>query len=173
MRREVYGRLQRLPVHYFDQRASREQMTRVVEDVNSVTRRILIDGIEQGSADRAEPAGRADFSISHEPLACRSWRCFPCRCWQVARCRYCVLTHRRYRAFNGRLPAPPDALLMDNLQGVRQIKSFGRESHEDSRFEGRANELRSSTPGHHENIGDVFARDEFCRGAGAVLIFVG
>src|SRR5438034_9868024 len=48
MRRDVYARLQRLPVNYFDQRASGDLMTRVVEDVNSVER-VLIDGTEQGS----------------------------------------------------------------------------------------------------------------------------
>ena len=48
MRREVFGRLQRLPVNYFDQRASGDLMTRVIEDVNSVER-VLIDGTEQGT----------------------------------------------------------------------------------------------------------------------------
>src|SRR5258706_193060 len=48
MRREVFARLQRLPVDYFDQRASGDLMTRVIEDVNSVER-VLIDGTEQGS----------------------------------------------------------------------------------------------------------------------------
>src|SRR2546423_14707202 len=48
MRREVYARLQRLPVNYFDQRASGDLMTRVIEDVNAVER-VLIDGTEQGS----------------------------------------------------------------------------------------------------------------------------
>ena len=33
---------------YFDQRASGDLMTRVIEDVNSVER-VLIDGVEQGS----------------------------------------------------------------------------------------------------------------------------
>src|SRR5437868_11547071 len=47
MRRDVYARLQRLPINYFDQRASGDLMTRVIEDVNSVER-LLIDGTEQG-----------------------------------------------------------------------------------------------------------------------------
>jgi len=47
MRRHVYARLQRLPVGYFDHRASGDLMTRVLEDVNSVER-VLIDGTEQG-----------------------------------------------------------------------------------------------------------------------------
>src|SRR5579863_3299514 len=48
MRCDVYAHLQRLPVSYFDHRASGDLMTRVIEDVNSVER-ILIDGIEQGT----------------------------------------------------------------------------------------------------------------------------
>ena len=40
-----------------------------------------------------------------------------------------------------------NALLMDNLQGVRQIKSFGREVHEDDRFRDRAAELKEGTLG--------------------------
>src|SRR6185295_12711065 len=48
MRCEVYAQLQRLPVNYFDQRASGDLMTRVIEDVNSVER-VLIDGTEQGT----------------------------------------------------------------------------------------------------------------------------
>ena len=42
IRREVYAQLQRLPVGYFDQRASGDLMTRVLEDVNSMER-VLID----------------------------------------------------------------------------------------------------------------------------------
>src|SRR5436309_9195301 len=48
MRRDVYARLQRLPVSYFDPRASGDLMTRVIEDVNAVER-VLIDGTEQGT----------------------------------------------------------------------------------------------------------------------------
>jgi ATP-binding cassette, subfamily B, bacterial len=48
MRRQVYAKLQRLPMNYFDQRASGDLMTRVIEDVNSVER-LLIDGTEQGT----------------------------------------------------------------------------------------------------------------------------
>src|SRR5208283_5410152 len=52
---------------------------------------------------------------------------------------YTLTAHRRYRA-QRQAASAMNALLMDNLQGVRQIKSFGQESHEDARFAGR--ELR-------------------------------
>ncbi|MBT5621771.1 MAG: ABC transporter ATP-binding protein, partial [Verrucomicrobia bacterium] len=41
MRRDVYGRLQRLPVSYYDKRASGDLMTRVIEDVNAVERLLI------------------------------------------------------------------------------------------------------------------------------------
>src|SRR5688500_18170380 len=67
MRREVYGKLQRLPVNYFDQRASGDLMTRVIEDVNSVER-VLIDGTEQGSVALLGIAGVAVIMFATNPL---------------------------------------------------------------------------------------------------------
>src|SRR6185436_3668933 len=40
-----------------------------------------------------------------------------------------------------------NALLMDNLQGIRQIKTFVRQPHEDERFAERADALRQGTLG--------------------------
>ena len=44
MRNELFRRLQRLPIGYFDQRASGDLMTRVIEDVNTVERVVIEDG---------------------------------------------------------------------------------------------------------------------------------
>src|SRR5436189_6236898 len=60
MRRDVYARLQRLPVNYFDQRASGDLMTRVLEDVNAVER-VLIDGTEQGTVAVLSGVGVSGF----------------------------------------------------------------------------------------------------------------
>jgi ABC-type multidrug transport system fused ATPase/permease subunit len=38
-----------------------------------------------------------------------------------------------------------NALLLDNLAGIRQIKAYGRQEHEDRRFAERADELRQGT----------------------------
>jgi ATP-binding cassette subfamily B protein len=48
MRCDLYDKLQRLSVNYYDQRATGDLMTRVIDDVNAVER-VLIDGIEQGT----------------------------------------------------------------------------------------------------------------------------
>jgi ABC-type multidrug transport system fused ATPase/permease subunit len=142
MRRDVYARLQRLPVNYFDQRASGDLMTRVIEDVNSVER-VLIDGTEQGTVAVLSIAGvLALMFYSHPVLA---WvATIPLPILALGALWYTLTAHRRYRA--QRLAASAmNALLMDNLQGIRQIKAFGREAHEDARFAQRADDLRKGT----------------------------
>ena len=144
MRREVYARLQRLPVNYFDQRASGDLMTRVIEDVNSVER-ILIDGIEQGSVAVLSLVIIPIF-LFHMSVKLALIAMVPLPLLAGGALWYTLTAHRRYRG-QRQAASAMNALLMDNLQGVRQIKSFGRESHEDSRFAGRADDLRQTTLG--------------------------
>jgi len=47
LRSDLYSHIQLLPLRWFDNCATGDLMTRVIEDVNSVER-VLIDGIEQG-----------------------------------------------------------------------------------------------------------------------------
>src|SRR5690242_6036990 len=48
LRSDLYSHIQLLPLRWFDNRATGDLMTRILEDVNSVER-MLIEGIEQGS----------------------------------------------------------------------------------------------------------------------------
>jgi len=144
MRREVYGRLQRLPVNYFDQRASGDLMTRVIEDVNSVER-ILIDGIEQGTV-AVLGLVVVPVILFHMSVKLALVAMIPIPVLAGGAFWYTLTAHKRYRA-QRQAASAMNALLMDNLQGVRQIKSFGRERHEDERFSGRAGDLRQSTLG--------------------------
>jgi ATP-binding cassette subfamily B protein/subfamily B ATP-binding cassette protein MsbA len=144
MRREVYSRLQRLPVGYFDPRASGDLMTRVIEDVNSVER-LLIDGTEQGSVALLSLAGVAIIMFATNP-ALAGVALIPLPLLAGGALWYTLTAHRRYRA-QREAASDMNALLMDNLQGVRQIKAFGREEHEDERFTSRADALRRSTLG--------------------------
>ena len=144
MRRDVYARLQRLPVNYFDQRASGDLMTRIVEDVNSVER-VLIDGTEQGSV--AILSIIAVIAIMFSMNATLAWVALvPLPILALGAAWYTTTAHRRYR-IQREAASAMNALLMDNLQGVRQIKAFGREEHEDQRFAQRADELRTGTLG--------------------------
>ena len=142
MRRHVYARLQRLPVAWFDQRASGDLMTRVIEDVNNVER-LLIDGVEQGTVAVLSIVGALILMFASSPtLALVALAPLP---FLIGGALWYTLTaHKRYR-LQREASSAMNALLMDNLQGIRQIKAFGRQSHEDERFASRADDLRKGT----------------------------
>ena len=142
MRRDLYSRLQRLPVTYYDQRASGDLMTRVIEDVNSVER-MLIDGTEQGTVALLSIIGVLFLLFrAHANLA---WTALVPMPFLIAGALWYTRTaHQRYRA-QRRASSAMNALLMDSLQGIRQIKAFGRQAHEDTRFSQKADDLRTGT----------------------------
>jgi ABC-type multidrug transport system fused ATPase/permease subunit len=144
IRREVYARLQRLPAGYFDQRASGDLMTRVLEDVNSMER-VLIDGTEQGTVALLGVASVTAIMFLTNPLLTLI-ALIPLPILSGGALWYTLTAHRRYRRQRVASSAM-NALLMDNLQGIRQIKAFGREPHEDERFAKRADDLRNGTLG--------------------------
>lgn len=142
MRRDVFARLQRLPVPWFDQRSSGDLMTRVIEDVNNVER-MLIDGVEQGTVALLSIVGAMILMLLYSPMLA-AVALIPLPFLIGGAMWYTLTAHRRYRR-QREASSAMNALLMDNLQGIRQIKAFGRQTHEDARFAGRADELRNGT----------------------------
>ena len=142
MRRDVYGRLQRLPVSYYDKRASGDLMTRVIEDVNAVER-LLIDGTEQGTVAIVSIFGVLAILFATNPVLA-GMAMIPIPLLAIGAMCYTLTAHRRYRK-QRQASSAMNALLLDNLQGVREIKAFGREKHEDQRFTDRAEAMRQST----------------------------
>lgn len=142
MRRDVYARMQRLPLTWFDPRASGDLMTRIIEDVNNVER-FLIDGTEQGTVAILSIVGALVFMFDYSPTLALV-ALIPMPLLVFGALWYTLTAHRRYRKQREAASAM-NALLMDNLQGIRQIKCFGREQHEDTRFAERADALRKGT----------------------------
>ncbi len=144
MRRDVFAKLQRLPVNYFDKRASGDLMTRVVEDINNVER-LLIDGTEQGTVAVLCIFGISGILFYTDPFLA-AVALSPLPLLAMGALWYTLTAHRRYRRQREAASAM-NALLMDDLQGIRQIKAYGRQDHEDARFADRAESLRQGTLG--------------------------
>ena len=142
IRRAVYSRLQELPVGYFDQRASGDLMTRVIEDVNTMER-ILIDGTEQGTVAILSIVGVLGFLFFMNPMLA-GIALIPVPLLFGGALWYTLTAHRRYRT-QRKAASAMNALLMDNLQGIRQIKAYGRQPHENARFAERADDMRQGT----------------------------
>ena len=142
MRRDLYNKLQRLSVQYFDQRASGDLMTRVIDDVNAVER-VLIDGIEQGTTALLMLIGAGTLMAQISPQLL-FWTLIPVPLLITGALLFTLSAHNRYRPQRVAASAL-NALLLDNLQGIRQIKGYGREPHELTRFTQKANDLRLAT----------------------------
>jgi ABC-type multidrug transport system fused ATPase/permease subunit len=142
IRCQVYGRLQQLAPSWFDHRATGDLMTRVIEDVGAMER-LLIDGTEQGVVAVLGVLGVATLLFLNDP-ALAAVALIPVPLLVAGGVWYTRTAASRYRA-RSQASSAMNALLMDNLQGIRQIKLFGREAHEDSRFAQRADALRTGT----------------------------
>src|SRR5881394_3610589 len=142
LRSDLYSHIQLLPLRWFDNRATGDLMTRVIEDVNSVER-VLIDGIEQGVV--------AVLQIVIVVAVMFYWNAklamlalVPLPFLIAGALAYTLTAHRRYR-LQRRAASAMNALLHDNLSGIRQIKSFAREKEEHARFNRVSDQLRHAT----------------------------
>src|SRR5213079_98991 len=142
LRSDLYSHIQLLPLRWFDNRATGDLMTRVIEDVNSVER-VLIDGIEQGVV--------AVLQIVIVVAVMFYWNAklamlalVPLPLLIAGALGYTLTAHRRYR-LQRRAASNINALLHDNLAGIRQIKSFAREREEHGRFNRASDQLRHAT----------------------------
>src|SRR5467141_1352229 len=142
LRSDLYSHIQLLPLRWFDNRATGDLMTRVLEDVNAVER-VLIDGIEQGVVAILQVLiVIAVMFYFNAKLALLALTPFP---FLIAGAlTYTLTAHRRYR-LQRRAASAMNALLHDNLSGIRQIKSFAREKEEHTRFNRVSGQLRHAT----------------------------
>src|ERR1700687_4871310 len=142
LRSDLYSHIQLLPLRWFDNRATGDLMTRVIEDVNSVER-MLIDGIEQGVVAALQVViVMAMMFYLDVKLALLALAPFPLLF--PGALPYTLAAHRRYR-LQRRAASAMNALLHDNLSGIRQIKSFAREKEEHARFNRVSDQLRHAT----------------------------
>jgi len=142
LRSDLYSHIQLLPLRWFDNRATGDLMTRVIEDVNSVER-VLIDGIEQGVVALLQVIiVMVVMLYLNAKLALLALAPFPLLI--AGALTYTLTAHRRYR-LQRRAASAMNALLHDNLSGVRQIKSFVRENEEHGRFNRVSDQLRHAT----------------------------
>jgi ATP-binding cassette subfamily B protein len=142
LRSDLYGRLQSLPLTWFDHRATGDIMTRVVEDVGNVER-VLIDGIEQGAVAILQIAVVFGLMLSWSPaLALCALTPVP---FLIAGALAYTLTAGQRYGVQRRAASDLNSLLHDNLDGIRQIKGYARETAEHERFNTTSEKLRQTT----------------------------
>lgn len=141
IRQNLYDCLQKLPLRWFDHKSSGDLMTRVGEDVQSLER-VLIDGIEQGSIAILQLITVGIILYLHNPLL-MGYAMIPIPLLIAGATWYTQTAHERYR-IQRKASSAMQSLLLDNLQGIRQIKSFSREKEESSHFHQIAQKLQKA-----------------------------
>jgi ATP-binding cassette subfamily B protein len=142
IRSDLYDHIQRLPLSWFDRRATGDIMTRVLEDVTAVER-VLIDGIEQGSVAILQVIIVSTLLFWKEPGL--GWlTLFPVPLLAVGALWYTLTAKPRYSG-QRQAASAMNSLLHDNLAGVRQIKAYAREESEHRRFNQASTRLKDAT----------------------------
>ena len=142
LRHDLYGTLQRLPLRWYDSRATGDIITRVIDDVTAMER-VLIDGVEQGIIASLQiiAVGVIIFTTNAKLAA---WMLLPVPFLLIGVIWYTKTARFRYRD-QRQAASAMNALLLDNLQGVRQIKTYAREETELERFSVAAREVGETT----------------------------
>ena len=141
IRSDLYEKLQRLPLKWFDNRPTGDIMTRVAEDVTSMER-VLIDGIEQGLVALLQIiAVSLVMFLINSTLA--AWAIVPVPFLFIGAMIY-TSTRDRYRAVR-KATSEMNALLNDNIAGIEQIKAYTMERGELKRFNAASDKVRRAT----------------------------
>lgn len=142
IRSDLYQKIQRLPLRWFDTRRTGDIMTRVVEDVTAMER-VLIDGIELGlvSIIQIAAVGTVMYVTNWEVAL---WATLPVPFLAFGAYLY---THDARDRYKGQRDAASDlnALLHDNIAGIRQIKAYAAEKEEHGNFNLLSGVLRKAT----------------------------
>ncbi len=142
LRSDLYARIQMLPLPWFDNRSTGDIMTRLVEDVTNVER-VLIDGIEQGTVAVLQIAIVLAL-MAHYSRDLMLASLAPVPFLAAGALIYTLTAKNRYRA-QRKATSALNSLLHDNLDGIRQIKTYASEIREHARFNAASDTLRRTS----------------------------
>ena len=139
LRRQLYDKIQRLPMRWFDNQPTGDIMTRLASDVPAMER-VIIEGIDQGLS------GILQFGIvfaylcsQHTGLALLAVAPLPVVA--LATMIYQRYAEPRYKA-SSEASSELNSLLHDNIAGIRQIKAYTVEPQELERFDDRSHKVQ-------------------------------
>lgn len=141
LRRELYAKIQKLPLRWFDSQPTGDIMNRVASDVPAMER-VITGGIDQGLS------GLLQFGIVlgylfylHPGLALLTVAPLPVVIFSTR--LYQKLAEPRYKKAS-EASSTLQSLLHDNIAGIRQIKSYTVEPEELQRFEQSSDDVKEA-----------------------------
>ena len=142
LRSELYAHIQKLPLHWFDNRSTGDIMTRLIEDVTNLER-VLIDGIEQGTVAILQILVVSGLMLAYSPWLTAA-ALAPIPFLAAGALVYTLTARARYRKQRKAVSAL-NSILHDNIAGIRQIKTYTSEEREHARFDESSDKVRVAT----------------------------
>ncbi len=142
IRSDLYRRLQILPLPWFDTKPTGDLMTTVAEDVGAMER-VLIDGVEQGLIASLQILVVGGWMFWHSP-ALAAVAMMPLPLLAGGALWYTLTARGRYKDVR-KATSEMNSMLHDNISGIRQIKAYGMEEPEHTRFNAFSHRLRTAT----------------------------
>ena len=167
LRSDLYERLQRLPLRWFDNRPTGDIMTTVSEDIPSVER-VLIDGVEQGLIAVLQIGVVAVFMFRADAIL--AWSALtPIPFLALGAVFYTKSARERHRRVR-KASSSMNSLLHDNVSGMRQIKAYAMEKEEHDRFNEGSGALRDATL-HLMRVWSIYRPSmSFFKDAGTIIV---
>lgn len=139
LRRQLYDKIQRLPMRWFDNQPTGDVMTRLANDVPAMER-VIIEGIDQGLS------GILQFTLVFSYLCALHWglallAVAPLPLVALATMIYQRYAEPRYKA-SSEASSELNSLLHDNIAGIRQIKAYTVEPQELERFDDKSRKVQ-------------------------------
>lgn len=142
LRCDLYGQLQRLPLHHVDRQSTGDMLTRVTGDVHFL-KHFLGEGIEQGVIVVMSVLLLFGLLLLSQPTL-TALALLPLPFLLLGTFLYTPYS-RRYHHKQRLAESDMSTLLVDNIQGLRQIKTFAQESYGKEQFAARASEVKVTT----------------------------
>ncbi|MCU0796160.1 MAG: ABC transporter ATP-binding protein/permease [Akkermansiaceae bacterium] len=142
IRSDLYRKIQRLPLPWFDTRRTGDVMTRVVEDVTSMER-VLIDGIELGVVALIQLLAVGLWMYLTDWYVAL-WATLPIPILITGAWVYSKDARSRHKEERNATSAL-NSMLHDNIAGIRQIKSYSAETAEHEHFNRLSDRIRAAT----------------------------
>lgn len=142
LRCDLHEKIQRLPLEWFDARRTGDVMSRIMEDVQAMER-VLIDGIEQGLSAIVQVIVIATvlFFMNTEVAF---WATLPLPLLLTSSFLYSRLNPQRFKAEREAI-GELNAMLHDNIAGIRQVKAYAAEAAEHQVFRQLCIHVREAT----------------------------
>jgi len=141
LRRELYDKIQRLPMRWFDNQPTGDIMTRVGSDVPAIEK-VIVDGIDQALSGILQFLIVLGFLL-YQHVGLTLVTLAPMPLVALATWLYSRKNESRYRAASEASSAL-NSMLHDNIAGIRQIKAYTVEPQELLRFDRNSAKVREA-----------------------------